>query len=130
MMNGYKIYLDGVDISQYGTPAGYSVGYQFEDGGQGGLMLSGAERVDELAKWPVITFPCMPLTDGQLQELFSLVLSVSTHSLNYYDPEKGQRTIRVKRSVSTPKYKGKGVDGNLYWTGVTVTFRGIDNAND
>ena len=130
MINGYEIYLDGVDLSPYGTPAGYSVGYQFEDGGQGGLMLDGSERVDELARWPVITFPCMPLTDEQLQQLLSLVVRFSTHSLNYYDPERGQRTIRVKRSVSTSKYRGRGADGNMYWTGVTLTFRGVENANN
>lgn len=121
----HEIYLDGVSLAPYGTPAGYSVHYEITDGGQGGLMLSGAERVDELAKWPVIEYPCMPLTEGQLQTLLSLV-SASTHNLNYYDPENGQRTKRVRRSVSKPKFRGKGADGNLYWVGVTLTFKVIN----
>lgn len=129
-MEKHEIYLDGVDISSFGTPTGYSVGWEFEDGGQGGLMLDGSKRVDELAKWPIITFPCMPLTEAQLQELLSMVLSFSTHTLNYYDPEKGQRTIRVKRSVSVPRYRGMGADGNLYWIDVVVTFEGISDANN
>lgn len=126
MITGHEIYLDGVDISPYGTPRGYSVGYQFEDGGQGGLMLDGSERVDELAKWAVITFPCMPLSEANLKTLYNLVLGFSTHSLNYYDPEVGQVTKRVRRSVSAPKYKGYGADGNMYWTGVTLTFKVIE----
>lgn len=126
MITGHEIYLDGVDISPYGTPRGYSVGYQFEDGGQGGLMLDGSERVDELAKWAVIMFPCMPLSEANLKTLYNLVLGFSTHSLNYYDPEVGQVTKRVRRSVSAPKYKGYGADGNMYWTGVTLTFKVIE----
>lgn len=124
-MEQHEIYLDGVDLTQYGTQTGYSVGYTFEDGGQGGLMLDGSTRVDELATLAVITHPCMPLTEGQLRDLLSLVLPFSTHTLNYYDPSSGQRTIRVRRSVSQPKYRGRGADGNLYWTGITLTFREI-----
>ena len=90
-----------------------------------GLMLDGSTRVDELATLAVITHPCMPLTEGQLRDLLSLVLPFSTHTLNYYDPSSGQRTIRVRRSVSQPKYRGRGADGNLYWTGITLTFREI-----
>lgn len=125
MITGHEIYLDGVDLGPFATPAGYSVAYQFEDGGQGGIMLDGSERVDELAKRPVITFPCMPLSEAQLRELYSLILPFPTHSLNYYDPEKGQRTITVRRSVATSKFRGVGADGNMYWTGVVVTFKGI-----
>lgn len=127
-MEKHKIYLDGVNIGRFGTQVGYSVTYEFEDGGQGGLMLDGSERVDELRRRPVITYPCMPLTEDQLQELYSLVLPYATHSLNFYDPEQGQRTISVKRSVSNAKYRGRGADGNLYWTGIVLTFKGIKDA--
>lgn len=121
----HDIYLDNVSIKEYGTPAGYTVAYQIEDGGQGGVMLDGSERVDELAKWAVITYPCMPLTEAQLQTLYTLVLDATTHNLNYYDPKSGQRTIRVRRSVSAPKYRGLGADGNMYWTGIVLTFKEI-----
>lgn len=126
MVTGYKIYVDGVDITSYGTPAGYTVGYSLQDGGQGGLMLDGSERVDELSQRPVVTFPCMPLSEGRLNELYSLVVSEPIHSLNFYDPAQGQRTMRVRRSVSSPRYRGRGADGNLYWSGITITFRGIE----
>ena len=88
-------------------------------------MLDGSERVDELAQWAVITFPCMPLTEGQLQTLLSMVIPSPTHKLTYYDPTHGDRTIYVRRSVSTPKNRGKGADGNEYWTGIVLTFKEI-----
>ena len=121
----HPLYVDGVNISQYGTPAGASVGFDFVDGGQGGYMLDGSDKVDEMAKWAIITYPCMPLSETDLQALLSLVFVGAVHTITYYDPVRGDRTIRARRSISQPKERGKGADGKTYWTGIVLTFKEV-----
>ena len=126
MVIGYELYLDGFDLTPYGTPHGYSVAYQIKNGGQGGLMLDGSERIDELAVFPVVTFPCMPLTESQLMELMNIVMEEPIHELEYHDPAQGWRTLRVRRQVSKPTYRGIGANGEKYWVGVVLTLNGIE----
>ena len=116
-----RIVIDTVNFSSYFTDPGYQVGYVSKDGGQGGMMLNGSESVDELAVKSVITLPCMPLDEGQLNRLLEVLMPTPLHTVEYFDPRfGGQRTAIMKRSMPTMKYRGFGTNAKEYWTGMVI----------
>ena len=103
--------------------AGYTVSWDFVDGGQGDIMLDGTESVDELAQKEVITFPLLPLTPAQIKQVLSIVAPTPLHQVQFISPHRGTITKTMKRTLSTVKYRGMGGTGNEYWTGLVLTMR-------
>lgn len=115
-----QIVIDTVDFTELFTPSGYSVWYEAIEGGQSAVMLDGTTSVDEITIKAVVSLPCWPLSDEQLQSLFSVLLAQPVHTVKYYDPHYGTRTATMKRRLPRQKYKGLNVNGVHYWTGTTV----------
>lgn len=122
-MEEKDLVVDNVNLSAFAPPeAAYTVGYVFVDGTQGGTMLSGGMTVDELKVREQVTYPLLPLTDDQISTVLALVLNNPVHTVHYYSPWKGERTIRMRREIGTLKQRGRGADGNSYWTGAALIF--------
>lgn len=115
--------IDGLDISQLCPQAGYTVSYEFVNGGQGGLMMDATESVDELGQKEIVNFPLMPLTEEQAKTVLELVIPTAIHQVLYISPKDGTRTRTMRRSVNQITYRGRGGTGNEYWTGLVLTFR-------
>jgi len=115
--------IDGVNIGAMCPQAGYTVSWDFVDGGQGDIMLDGTESVDELAQKEVITFPLLPLTPAQIKSVLSIVVPTPIHQVQYVSPHRGRIMRTMKRTLSTVKYRGQGGTGNEYWTGLVLTLR-------
>ena len=115
--------INGINVTTYLPPAGYSVGYEPVDGGQGGIMQDGTYTEDEIALKAVILIPCMPLNGTQIAALLSNVFSGKYCTVQYFDPMRNEnRQINARRSVSSQKYRGVGADNNDYWTGTVITL--------
>lgn len=114
--------VDTTNFSQF-YPDLYDVSFEYVDGSQGGLMLSGAETVDELTAKEIIRVPLFPLTDEQIRTVLEVVIPQPIHTVHYYSPYLGERTIPMIRSVQHARYRGKGLNGADYWTGIEVVFR-------
>lgn len=123
-MEEKDLVIDGtLNLSSYSPRENqYTVGYMFVDGTQGGTMLSGGMTVDELKVREQVTYPLLPLTDDQISTVLALVLNNPVHTVHYYSPWKGERTIRMRREIGTLKQRGRGADGNSYWTGAALVF--------
>lgn len=115
--------IDGVDISRLCPAAGYTVSYEFVDGGQGGLMMDASESVDELGQKEIITFPLLPLTEEQAKQVLDLVIPQPLHQVQYISPKDGTTQHTMRRTISQAQYRGRGGTGNQYWTGIVLTFK-------
>ena len=114
--------LNGVDMSTHFTRYGYTVSYKSIRGNLAGYMLDGSYTDDVRDRKAVVTLICMPQTDAQMKILLEAVLQDYV-PLEYYDP----RTATMRSAMFMPsdpeqKYRGKGADGNDYWTGTKVEF--------
>lgn len=114
--------IDGMNITSKCPSVGYYVRYDIRDGGQGGLMLDGSQTEDELAQKSVVVFPLMPMAEADLKTFLELVMPTPAHSVSYYDPWKGYRTMTGIRSIADVNYAGVGADGNPYWKTKAITF--------
>lgn len=114
------ILIDGIDYTSYFAETGYQVSYSTINGGQGGYTLAGTSIVDELDQKAVVTLPCMPLTEAQFRTILEALMPTPVHSVTYYDPLYGTRTVSMVRSVISGKYRGQGADLNEYWTGQVI----------
>ena len=123
-MDEKDLVIDGtLNLSSYSPRENpYTVGYVFVDGTQGGTMLSGGMTVDELKVREEVSYPLMPLTDDQAATVMTAVLNAPVHTVHYFSPWKGERTIRMRRTVETVKRRGTGSDGNHYWSGFVLRF--------
>lgn len=115
--------IDGVDVGAMCPRAGYTVEYDFINGGQGGLMMDGTQSVDELTQKEVVSFPLLPLTKEQAEIVLDLIVSTPLHQVRYISPRLGQVQKTMRRSVSNIQYRGFGATGNEYWTGLVITLR-------
>lgn len=125
MATRHPLIIDGLGMEEFCPPAGYSVSYEIVDGGQGGMMLDGSDTVDEMGIWAVIEVPCYPLTEAQLREWFDVLFYTPVHTVTYYDPGRGQRTIQARRIMPAVKYRGTGGTGNSYWTGTNIQLKEV-----
>ena len=75
---GHRLVIDGVDMSALYPNITYNVWYEIEDGGQGGLMLDGSDRDDELARWLCVNIPCYPLTEAQVSDMYNRLWASNT----------------------------------------------------
>lgn len=121
----HRILVDGVDMSAYCPRAGYRVSFVTVDGGQGGLMLDGSDTVDELAVWEQIEIPCLPLTEAQMQAWLSILAVNAVHTVVYYSPRFGERSIQAKRTLPKLQYRGAGGTGLEWWTGAVITLKEV-----
>jgi len=120
---GKSLVLNGVDITRLITPWGYTVSHRKIQGGSQGTMLDGSFTDDVLAYKATVSATCMPLTDAQLNTLTANLMSQEYAYLRFYDPRTGD--YRAAQCVYTPyeaKERGKGSDGNIYWTGMALKF--------
>ena len=115
--------VNNENLSALYPDGSYRVDFESIDGTQGGVMLSGGETVDELKLREIVTFPLFPLTDLQVQNVLALVMVKPVHTVHYFSPWKGERTIEMIRTVRTARYRGKGLNGETYWTGLELSFR-------
>lgn len=114
--------LNGVDMSAHFTRYGYTVAYKAIKGNLAGYMQDGTYRDDVRSRKAVVTLTCMPQTDAQMSILLQAVLQDYV-SLEYYDPwRESMRSAMFMPSDPEQEYRGKGADGNEYWTGTKVVF--------
>lgn len=117
------IIINGTDFTSWTTPAGYEVNTKSVYGGNKTVMSTGGEFKDEVALLSVVTLPFMPLTETQLSTLTQKLYEGQTCTVYFFDPDvKQYRTMTANRQLDKRKYRGKGADGNDYWTPVICTF--------
>lgn len=115
--------INGTDFTAYFTDVGYTVEYIKRTGNNGGMMQDGSITEDVIAIKAVVTLPCFPLTETQLSNVLNAVYGIDYPLLDYYDPMAGEvRSVLTVATVSRSRYRGRGADGNSYWTGASVTF--------
>lgn len=118
------IKINGTDITSWTPPTGYIVTPRYINGNNGMVMLNGDTYEDEVAIKSDVELPFMPLTDAQLGTLMQTLHANATCSVYFFDPDVGvYRTMVAHRQIGGRKFRGKGADGQFYWTGVTVTFK-------
>ena len=123
MSEAKTVKINGTDFTSIIPPVGYQVGTNHVYGGNAMTMQSGGKYKDEVANLAVVIIPFMPVTEAQHSALVQTLLSASTCSLYYYDPDvEAYRTIKANRTISKRKYKGRGADDNKYFSGLVVTF--------
>lgn len=118
-----NIKINNVDFTAWTPPVGYIVTPRYVRGGNNMVMQNGMEYRDEIDHKSDVEVPFLPLTDAQINTLMTNLNSGMTCYVFFYDPDEGEyRTMTAYRSVKGRKFRGKGADGNYYWTGITVMF--------
>ena len=122
-MNPKTIKINGIDITSYFTPAGYSVEYKKITGSNSGYMLDGSYTEDVLARKAVVVLPCMPLKEADLSALLSNIYQDDYVTVYFFDPQKqAYRTMEAIAGETEAKFRGAGGTGLSFWTGMIVTL--------
>lgn len=116
--------INGIDFTGYFPREGYSVSYESIQGSNAGLMLDGSYTEDEIAQKATVTLNCMPLNEVQLATLLAEINGTLYPMVYFFDPLLASyRTMQVRRTLTTQKYRGFGGTGVEYWTGTVVTLK-------
>lgn len=122
---GKSVMVNGLNITPLITPWGYTVSYRKIQGGNQGTMLDGSFLDDPLAYKATIFVTCMPLAEEDYSGLMNTLYDASMGYANvqFFDPRiNDYRSAECTFTASSQKERGKGADGKIRWTGLSLTF--------
>ena len=122
---GKSIMINGIDFTSYLTPWGYTVTYRKIQGGNQGTMLDGSYLDDVRAYRITLSAVCLPLTQKQTDKFMQTLYDINRDyaTVRFYDPRAGgYRNAECTYTTTPQKERGEGGDGQIRWTGLSVTF--------
>lgn len=118
-----NLIVNGYNFTNYITPWGYTISYNKIQGGNQGTMKDGSFIDDVLAYKAVITVQCMPLTQSEIEWIYSAVYKYTYPTVEFYDLRtKSYRRKECIFSMSPSVERGRGADGQIRWIGTQLTF--------
>lgn len=124
LIEGKDISYADFDLSDY--VVGYDVSTVSVTGKNAMTTMDGFQFKDEIAARTKVVCHCLPLTEEQLSEVMQAVLPYPKGTLYFFDSDIGYyREMTANRTIGSRKYRGRGADGNYYWTGFSLTFEGL-----
>ena len=120
------LYINGVDFSTYANRHGFSVGYNFVNGPNGGVMEDGTEIIDRRGVLATITWPLNDLSAADLSKLMDICLRDTYLSVRFRDTWGNKnRSGTFTADISQQQILLEDSNGTRWFRGPVLTLREV-----
>lgn len=114
-----KVYINGVDITDYIAFRGLKWQRSDIDAAESGRTMDGTMRRQRVAKKRRLDVTCRPLKESEVATVLSLI-DPEWVTVQYFDPQEGQMVTRTMYSNNYPaSFLIHRVNGEDLWDGIT-----------